>query len=68
MTTFLNFSLGLILALVLNDRRMQGQGIYRLLLIVPYGIPFVLGALLWKAMLNTDFGFINQVLRADVPG
>ena len=66
-TTFLNFSLGLILALVLNDRRMRGQGIYRLLLIVPFGIPFVLSALVWKAMLNTDFGFINQVLGADVP-
>ena len=66
-TTFLNFSLGLILALVLNDRRMRGQSIYRLLLIVPFGIPFVLSALVWKAMLNTDFGFINQVLGADVP-
>ena len=66
-TTFLNFSLGLILALVLNDRRMRGQGIYRLLLIVPFGIPFILSALVWKAMLNTDFGFINQVLGADVP-
>ena len=61
-TTFLNFPLGLILAMVLNDRRMRGQGIYRLLLIVPFGIPFVLSALVWKAMLNTDFGFINQVL------
>ena len=38
-TTFLNFSLGLALALVLSERRMRGQGIYRLLLIVPYGFP-----------------------------
>ena len=66
-TTFLNFALGLTLALVLSERRMRGQGIYRLLLIVPYGIPGVLAALVWKAMLNTDFGFINQVLTADVP-
>ena len=53
--------------MVLNDRRMRGQGIYRLLLIVPFGIPVILSALVWKAMLNTDFGFINQVLGADVP-
>ena len=52
------------MAMVLNDRRMRGQGIYRLLLIVPFGIPFILSALVWKAMLNTDFGFINQVLGA----
>jgi arabinogalactan oligomer/maltooligosaccharide transport system permease protein len=67
MTTFLNFALGLTLAMVLSERRMRGQGIYRLLLIVPFGIPFILSALVWKAMLNTDFGFINQVLTADVP-
>jgi arabinogalactan oligomer/maltooligosaccharide transport system permease protein len=66
MTTFLNFALGLALAMVLSDRRMRGQGIYRLLLIVPFGLPFILSALVWKAMLNTDFGFINQVIGADV--
>jgi arabinogalactan oligomer / maltooligosaccharide transport system permease protein len=67
MTTFLNFALGLTMAMVLNERRMRGQGIYRLLLIVPFGIPFILSALVWKAMLNTDFGFINQVLTSDIP-
>ena len=65
-TTFLNFSLGLMLAMVLNDRRMRGQGIYRLLLIVPFGLPGILAVLTWKAMLNTDFGFINQVLGSDI--
>ena len=30
-STFLNFSLGLMLALVLRERRMRGKGIYRLL-------------------------------------
>jgi arabinogalactan oligomer / maltooligosaccharide transport system permease protein len=65
-TTFLNFALGLTMAMILNDRRMRGQGIYRLLLIVPYGVPIILSALVWKAMLNSDFGFINQVLGADI--
>jgi arabinogalactan oligomer/maltooligosaccharide transport system permease protein len=67
LTTFLNFSLGLILALVLNERRMRGQRIYRLLLIIPYGLPFVLTALVWRAMLNTDFGLINQILGSNIP-
>jgi arabinogalactan oligomer / maltooligosaccharide transport system permease protein len=67
LTTILNFSLGLIMALVLNERRMRGQKIYRLLLIVPYGVPFILTSLVWKAMLNTDFGVINQILGTNVP-
>lgn len=66
-TTFLNFALGLLLALVMSDRRMRGQGVYRLLLIVPYGLPVILTALLWRAMLNTDFGLINQILGAQIP-
>ena len=50
------------LALVLSERRMRGQGIYRLLLIVPFGLPAILTTLVWKGMLNTDFGLINQIL------
>jgi arabinogalactan oligomer/maltooligosaccharide transport system permease protein len=68
LTTFLNFGLGLLLALVLSERRMGGQRIYRLLLIVPYGLPFILTALVWRAMLNTNFGLINQILGgANIP-
>lgn len=66
-TTFLNFAMGLLLALVLNERRMKGQKIYRLLLIIPYGLPGILTTLVWKGMLNTDFGLINQILGAPVP-
>ena len=65
-TTLLNFALGLALALVLGDRRMRGQGIYRFLLIIPYALPGILTILVWKAILNTDFGLINQVLGANV--
>ena len=66
LTTFLNFALGLMLALVLRERRMRGQGIYRLLLIVPFGLPGILTILVWKAMLNTDFGLINQILGSNI--
>jgi len=66
-TTILNFSLGLMLALILSEKRMGLQGVYRLLLIVPYGLPALLMTLVWKGMLNTDFGVINQVLGAQIP-
>ena len=67
LTTFLNFSLGLLLALILQERRMGGKGIYRVLLIIPYGLPVILMALVWQGMLNTDFGIINQILNANIP-
>ena len=66
-TTFLNFSLGLILALTMQDRRMRFKGIYRVLLIIPFMLPGVITMLIWKAILNTDFGIINQILTVNVP-
>jgi arabinogalactan oligomer/maltooligosaccharide transport system permease protein len=67
LTTFLNFALGLILALVLAERRMRGKNVYQILLIIPFMLPSVLMTLIWKGMLNTDFGLVNQVLTAQVP-
>jgi arabinogalactan oligomer/maltooligosaccharide transport system permease protein len=65
-TTFL---LGLFLAIVFNDTRLRGRKIYRTLMILPYAIPGFLAALVWSGLLNTGFGFINQVLLggADIP-
>ena len=64
-TTFLNFAVGLLLALIMSERRMRGTGVYRILLIVPYALPAFMTALLWKGMLNTDFGLINQILPGE---
>ena len=65
-TTFL---LGLFLAIVFNDERVKGRKIYRTLMILPYAIPGFLAALLWSGMLNTKFGFVNQILLggAEIP-
>ena len=62
LTVFTTFALGLLLAIVMNDRRMKGQKYYRVLLILPYALPIFLTAILWKGMLNVDFGIINQIL------
>ncbi|MFC8733550.1 ABC transporter permease subunit [Luteimicrobium sp. NPDC057192] len=56
------FFLGLFLALVFNDPRVRGRKIYRSLLILPYAFPGFLAALVWSGMLNSKFGFINQVI------
>jgi arabinogalactan oligomer/maltooligosaccharide transport system permease protein len=65
-TTFL---LGLFLAIVLNDERLRGRRIYRTLLLLPYALPGFLSALIWSGLLNTKFGFMNQVLLGglDIP-
>ncbi|MDO5677617.1 MAG: ABC transporter permease subunit [Propionibacteriaceae bacterium] len=63
------FAFGLLLAVVFNDPRVKGRTLYRALFILPYAFPGFLAALVWRGMLNKDFGFINQVLLmgADIP-
>ena len=65
MTVLTTFAMGLLLAIIMNDRRMKGQKYYRVLLILPYAMPIFLTAPLWRGMLNTDFGLINQMLPGD---
>ncbi|MBB1483894.1 ABC transporter permease subunit [Tessaracoccus sp. MC1865] len=56
------FAFGLMLAVVFNDPRIKGRTLYRALFILPYAFPGFLAALVWRGMLNRDFGFINEVL------
>lgn len=56
------FGLGLFTAMVLNDPRMKGRRLYRSLLLMPYAIPAVISAGVFRGMLNTQFGFVNEVL------
>jgi arabinogalactan oligomer / maltooligosaccharide transport system permease protein len=62
----LTFVVGLALALALNHPTMRGRRLYRALLIVPYALPSFMTALIWRGMLNTEFGVINDILGADV--
>jgi arabinogalactan oligomer/maltooligosaccharide transport system permease protein len=54
------FLLGMLMALLFNDPRLRGKGIYRSLLILPYALPGFVTALVWKGMFNQDYGIINQ--------
>ena len=58
----ITFLVGLFFAIVLNDERLKGRRIMRALLILPYAFPAFMSFLLWRGMLNTKFGFFNQVL------
>ncbi|MDO5735458.1 MAG: ABC transporter permease subunit [Propionibacteriaceae bacterium] len=56
------FALGLGLATIFNDDRVKGRVLYRALFILPYAFPGFLAALVWKGMLNQQFGIVNQSL------
>lgn len=67
LSVFLTFALGLGLAIVMNKPGMRGQRIYRSLMIIPYAVPAFLSVLVWAALLNDDFGALNQVLGTSIP-
>jgi arabinogalactan oligomer/maltooligosaccharide transport system permease protein len=60
------FFLGMMLALLFNDDRLRGKGVYRSLLVLPYAIPGFVTALLWASMFNQDFGLINSITGLNV--
>ena len=65
-TVLMQFVFGMVLALVMQEKRMRGQKVYRILLVLPYALPIFMTALVWKGMFNTDFGIINQILGAHI--
>ena len=60
------FILGMLLALLFNDDRLKGKGLFRSILILPYAIPGFVTALLWASMFNQDFGLINDITGLNV--
>jgi arabinogalactan oligomer / maltooligosaccharide transport system permease protein len=63
------FALGLGLAILFNDAKLRGQRWYRVAMVLPYAFPAFLSAFVWRALLNENFGFVNQVLLggAEIP-
>jgi len=57
------FTLGMFLAVLLNDRRLKLKGLYRVLLIIPYAMPAFISALIWRGLFNTEIGVINRMLQ-----
>jgi len=62
LTVFLSFFVGLLLSLILNKDGLKFQRIYRSLFILPYAIPAFVSVLVWKGLLNPDYGVINTWL------
>ncbi len=62
LSVILTFSLGSFLAVLLNDLEGKSKLIYRMVFIIPYSIPFFISVLIFKGMLNKDFGEVNTIL------
>jgi trehalose/maltose transport system permease protein len=58
-TVTLEFALGLVIALVVNSS-FKGRGVMRAVMLVPWAIPTVVAAQMWKWMLDETFGVFND--------
>ncbi len=58
----IEFLLGLSLALLLNGT-IRGRGIFRATLLAPMMLPAVVVGVIWRLMLNPNFGAVNGTLK-----
>lgn len=61
-TVILNALAGLVLGILLYNKRLKGRNIYRTLLFLPWAIPAVISVQMWKALLDQNFGIVNKTL------
>ncbi|MBX3081611.1 MAG: ABC transporter permease subunit [Anaerolineae bacterium] len=62
LSVLVSFSLGLAIALLFDN--LPGKRIIRTLLIVPYPIPALVSILIWRNLLNPDFGALVKLLES----
>jgi len=59
----IQFVLGFITALILNET-FRGRGLARSLLLIPWAMPSVVGALAWKWIYHGQYGLLNHMLKS----
>lgn len=57
----IEFPLAMMLALMLNEP-IRGRAIYRAMLLIPWVMPNVVAAIIWRWIYSPDFGLLNFVL------
>ncbi|HEX2980071.1 MAG TPA: sugar ABC transporter permease [Anaerolineaceae bacterium] len=62
LSTALAYTLGLFLALLLNNRNLRERDFYRTLLILPWAMPTTITILSWTGLFSSSFGPINRLL------
>ncbi|VAW20425.1 Maltodextrin ABC transporter, permease protein MdxF [hydrothermal vent metagenome] len=64
MSMVLTFSLGILLATILQWPHLKYRKAYRILLILPYAVPAFISILVFRGLFNQNFGEINFILNA----
>jgi trehalose/maltose transport system permease protein len=59
-TVVFEFVLGMVIALVVNSN-FKGRGVMRAVMLVPWAIPTVISAQMWKWMYDDTYGVINDL-------
>jgi multiple sugar transport system permease protein len=54
--------LPLLIAVLMNNKHLKGQMLFRSLFYMPYIVPFVAAVFIWGGMLNPESGWINRTL------
>src|SRR3954452_13460067 len=53
-----------LVAVMLNSPRLRASSLFRILIFLPYVVPFVAGVLIWQNTLAPETGWLNEALRA----
>ena len=62
LSVLLSFAVGLLLAIILNNKEMRFRYIYRTLLIIPWAIPAFITIIMWRTgFFNVSYGVINRI-------
>ena len=57
------FALGLAIAIMFNEPDFPLKRLIRSLLIIPYTIPGLISIIIWRGLLNSEFGIVNKILN-----
>ncbi|HBK68682.1 MAG TPA: sugar ABC transporter permease [Firmicutes bacterium] len=60
---FFSFFIGTFLAILLNKKQVRLRKVYRTFLIIPWAVPAFITLLMWRGLLNYNFGAINGFLE-----
>lgn len=63
-SVFFQFGLGFLLALLLHQPFVKGKTFIRVLLMIPWVTPSIIGSAVWKWMYNADYGIINYIFNS----
>ncbi len=58
------FGLGFAFAMILHQGFVRFKATLRIMLMVPWVLPSIIGSSVWKWMYNADYGIINYILKA----